>query len=82
MLITAGSDAPTATLVEAVTAWADREGVDLERMPAADDDEVEDRIDEAVATAPDLVLGAGPGVIDVFSLLTGQHLAQQSSAEA
>ncbi|MFB2600298.1 BMP family ABC transporter substrate-binding protein [Herbiconiux sp. P17] len=77
VLITAGTDAPTETLIAAIGAWADREGVDLEQVTAADDDEVEDRLDEAVASSPDLVLGAGNGVIDVFALLTGQHLAQQ-----
>jgi hypothetical protein len=77
VLITAGTDAPTETLVDAITAWADREDVTLEQMTAADDDEVEDRLNEAVLTSPDLVLGAGNGVIDVFMLLTSQHLDQQ-----
>jgi hypothetical protein len=77
VLITAGTDAPTETLIGAIGAWADREGVDLEEMTAAADDEVEDRLNEAVASTPDLVLGAGNGVIDVFTLLTSQHLAQQ-----
>lgn len=77
VLITAGDDAPTDNLVDGIEAWADREDVVLERMTAADDDEVEDRLNEAVATSPDLVLGAGNGVIDVFMLLTSQHLDQQ-----
>jgi hypothetical protein len=77
VLISAGDNAETSTLVTAVELWAERENVDLRALTASGDDEVEARIDEAVAMHPDLVVGAGSGVIDVFSLLTAQHLAQQ-----
>lgn len=76
-LITAGADAATRTLATAVTTWAEREGVALTVLTASTDDEVEQRIDEAVGMAPDLVVGAGSRIVDVFTLLTGQHLQQQ-----
>ncbi|MFE4229261.1 BMP family ABC transporter substrate-binding protein [Arthrobacter sp. NPDC056886] len=77
VLISAGNDDATKTLVAAVDGWAQREDVELHALTATDDDEVEARINEAVAMHADLVVGAGTGVIDVFSLLTAQHLAQQ-----
>lgn len=77
VLITAGEDAATATLSDAVTNWARHQSVQLQVLTASNDDEVEARIDQAVALAPDLVVGAGSGIVDVFTLLTGQNLAQQ-----
>lgn len=77
VLISAGKDDATTTLVAAVDGWAQREDVELHALTASDDDEVEARINEAVALHPDLVVGAGNDVVDVFSLLTAQHLAQQ-----
>lgn len=74
VLIARGNDATTTTLTAAVERYADAHGVDLTVLPAADDDEVEQRIDEAVADAPDLVVGVGDGVVDVFSLITAQYL--------
>ena len=61
----------------AVREWAESEGVVFQQLRAQTDDEVEDRIDQAVAAEPDLVIGAGDGVVDVFALITGQYLAQQ-----
>ncbi len=77
VLITSGTDAATTVLVSAVREWAERDGVVLDTTAAAHDDEVEDAIDDAVASGADLVLGAGSGVIDVFALITGQYLDQQ-----
>ena len=77
-LVSAGADDATATVVSGVQAWADREDVVLTALPAAaDDDDVQARIEEAVTTDANLVLGAGDGVVDVFALLTAQHLDQQ-----
>jgi len=75
-LVSAGTDAATDTIVRGVQEWAEQAGVDLAQFTAADDEEVEDRVEEAVAQAPDLVLGAGTGIVDVFTLATGQYLDQ------
>ena len=77
VLITAGDDAQVTTVAAAVRGWAKTGSVDLEVLHAAHDDEVEDRIDAAVADRPDLVIGAGDEVVDVFTLITSQHLAQR-----
>jgi hypothetical protein len=78
-LIVAGGadgDAGASTLETAVRQWADARPVELEVLEAAHDDEVEHRLDDAVAARADLVIGAGDGVVDVFALLTPQHLDQ------
>ncbi|GGM37590.1 BMP family ABC transporter substrate-binding protein [Promicromonospora citrea] len=77
VLVTRGDDAATATLTDAVRQHADAHGADLTVLRARDDDEVERRIDEAVASSADLVVGAGDGVVDVFSLVTAQYLGTQ-----
>jgi hypothetical protein len=77
VVISAGEDAATTTLTTAVKTWAARQNVQLKNVTAANDDEVEARALDAVATEPDLVIGAGTGVIDVLALVTPQHLAQQ-----
>jgi len=77
VLISAGDDSGTATLAGAVQDWAARSGVQLERLTASTDDEVEAQINTAVLRDADLVIGAGNAVVDVFALLTPQHLAQQ-----
>lgn len=74
IVVARGGDATTATLTDAVEHYAETHGTDLTVLPARDDDEVEQRIDEAVAAAPDLVVGVGDGVVDVFSLITAQYL--------
>ncbi|WP_020014354.1 BMP family ABC transporter substrate-binding protein [Promicromonospora sukumoe] len=74
VVVARGDDASTATLTGAVEHYAETHGADLTVLPARDDDEVEQRIDEAVAAASDLVVGVGDGVVDVFSLITAQYL--------
>lgn len=74
VVVARGDDATTATLTAAVEHYAAEHGADVTVLPARDDDEVEQRIDEAVAAAPDLVVGVGDGVVDVFSLITAQYL--------
>ncbi|GAA2224204.1 hypothetical protein GCM10010413_17420 [Promicromonospora sukumoe] len=74
VVIAPGDDPTTATLTAAVEHYAAEHGADLTVLPARDHDEVEQRIDEAVAAAPDLVVGVGDGVVDVFSLITAQYL--------
>ena len=77
VLITAGDDAQVTTVAAAVEGWAKAAGVDLDVEHAAHDDDVEVRINAAVERAPDLVIGAGDDVVDVFTLLTPQHLGQR-----
>jgi hypothetical protein len=77
VVISAGDDSATSTLLAAVEGWAQGDEVELHSLTASNDDEVEARIEEATAMHPDLVVGAGNGVVDVFSLLTAQHLGQQ-----
>ena len=77
VLITAGDDAQVTTVAAAVEGWANAAGVDLDIEHAAHDDEVEDQINAAVEDQPDLVIGAGDAVVDVFTLLTPQHLDQR-----
>jgi basic membrane lipoprotein Med (substrate-binding protein (PBP1-ABC) superfamily) len=77
VLITAGDDAATTTLADGVTRWAAEHGVALTALAATDDDEVETQLRRAVESAPDLVVGAGAGVVDVFALQTAQNLHQQ-----
>lgn len=76
VLITASEDAATTTLSDAVEEWAARENVELTHLTAANDDQVESQITAAVAAEPDVVIGAGDDVVDVFALLTAQNLAQ------
>lgn len=77
ILISAGDDAATRTLTTAVTTWATRQNVELHALTATNDDEVEARAREALGAHPDLVIGAGTGVIDVLALVSPQHLEQQ-----
>jgi hypothetical protein len=77
VVISSERDAAGAELVDAVTDWGARVGATIETHVAADDDEVDRLLTEAVAEEPDLVLGAGAGIVDVFFLLTAQHIGQQ-----
>jgi hypothetical protein len=77
VVISADDDPATITVTTAVRDWVAAEDADVTFLTAVDDDQVEERITEAVADAPDLVIGAGAGVVDVFSLIAPQHLAQQ-----
>lgn len=74
VLIARGDDVTTATLTTAVEHYAAAHGASLTVLTARSDDDVERRIDEAVDAGPDLVVGVGDGVVDVFSLITAQYL--------
>ncbi|QAY64749.1 BMP family ABC transporter substrate-binding protein [Xylanimonas allomyrinae] len=77
VLVTEGDDPATTTLAAAVTRYAAAHEVALTTLTAHGDDEVAARLEHAAADAPDLIVGAGDGVVDVFALLTAQHLDQQ-----
>lgn len=77
VLITAGDDTATTTLATGVTRWAEQREVELTTLTATGDDEVHTQLLRAIEKSPDLIVGAGAGVVDVFSLITAQSLHQQ-----
>ena len=76
VLISSGDDAATQTVAASVRRWADAGSIDLDELQAAHDDEVDEHLRAAVESRPDLVIGAGDGVVDVFTLLTPKYLDQ------
>ncbi len=75
VLITAGHDRPTRTLITAIRTWAADERIDL-RAIAADDDPI-DGIVRAIDMRPDLIVSAGNDLIDPLATVTASHLRQQ-----
>lgn len=77
-LITATSDPTADALARGIVDWAAERDVHVEVWAAANDDEIDAAIVEASEERSiDLVIGAGRGVVDVFALITAQHLAQE-----
>ena len=76
VLLTAGDDAATTTLVTAVRHWAKAEHVRLETV-AVTEPEAVDGIVQAMSLRPDLVVCAGNGLVDALALVTASHLDQQ-----
>jgi hypothetical protein len=77
VLLTAGKDRPTSTLVGAVTRWAEQEHVSLKTVTATHPDQSISRISSAIDLAPDLVISAGNDLVDPLALVTANHLDQQ-----
>ena len=77
VLLTAGDDAATTTLVTGVKQWAESEHVRLETVAATAPDGFVDGIVEAMDRAPDLVVCAGNALVDALALVTASHLNQQ-----
>ncbi|MGW0808295.1 hypothetical protein [Nonomuraea sp. NPDC002799] len=77
VLLTAGQDAPTRTLVDAVTEWAEAEDVSLKTVTAAAPAEYIARISRAIDLAPDLIISAGNDLVDPLALVTANHLDRQ-----
>ena len=77
VLLTAGDDRPTTTLVAAVTNWAEQEDVSLKTVTATAPDQYISRISRAMELAPDLIISAGNGLVDPLALVTANHLDQQ-----
>jgi hypothetical protein len=77
VLLSAGDDAPTRTLVAAVTGWAEQEQVSLKTITAADPGRYTESIGEAVKLAPDLIISAGQNLVDPLALVTANHLDRQ-----
>ena len=76
MLLTAGDDAPTRTLVTAVEEWADDEHVDLRKVVADPHDAIPS-ITRAMEMGPDLIVSAGNDLIDPLALVTPNHLDEK-----
>jgi len=76
VLLTAGNDPATATLVTAVKQWAEAEHVGLETV-AVTQQRVVDGIVQAMDLRPDLVVCAGNALVDALALVTASHLDHQ-----
>ncbi|MYU35723.1 MULTISPECIES: hypothetical protein [unclassified Streptomyces] len=77
VLLTAGHDEPTNTLVTAVKEWAEDEDVDLRTVTASGSADLLPAVTRAVDMRPDLVVSAGNDLIDPLATVTPSHLAQQ-----
>ncbi|MER6011807.1 hypothetical protein [Streptomyces bluensis] len=77
VLLTAGKDAQTRTLANAVRKWADEEEVSLRTITATKPTDFIPSISEAIDLSPDLVISAGNDLVDPLALVTASHLDQQ-----
>lgn len=77
VLLTAGTDRPTKTLVRAVTTWAKDEHVSLKTVTATKSTQYFPRIAKAIALAPDLIISTGNDLVDPLTTVSASHLAQQ-----
>ncbi|GGO27330.1 type 1 periplasmic-binding domain-containing protein [Microbispora bryophytorum] len=77
VLLTAGDDPQTTTLVSAVTAWAEEERVSLRTLTATRSDQFVPTIGRALGMRPDLIVSAGDALVDPLALVTPNHLDQQ-----
>jgi hypothetical protein len=77
VLLTAGNDPATTTLVAAVKRWAKAEHVRLETVAVAKPDGGVDGIVQAMDLGPDLIISAGNTLVDPLALVTASHLDQQ-----
>nr|WP_203589670.1 BMP family ABC transporter substrate-binding protein [Streptomyces sp. SID13031] len=77
VLLTAGDDAQTKTLVTAVQDWAKQKHVSLKTVQASASDDYIARIGEAMDLHPDLIVAAGNNLVDPLAMVTPNHLDQQ-----
>jgi hypothetical protein len=77
VLLTAGEDAPTKALVDAVRSWSDEEDVSLKTVTATHPADYVPRIRRALDMAPDLIICAGNQLVDPLALVTASHLDRQ-----
>lgn len=77
VLLTAGDDAQTKTLVTAVEEWAKQEKVSLKTVKASQPDQYVPQISKAIDLAPDVIISAGNALVDPLALVTPNHLDQQ-----
>ncbi|MGW6497613.1 hypothetical protein [Nonomuraea angiospora] len=77
VLLTAGEDPQTRTLVSSVTKWAEEADASLKTIKATKRDEFIPSIVKAMELAPDLIISAGNDLIDPLALVTPNHLDQR-----
>ncbi|MGW1467085.1 hypothetical protein ACWCPT_22410 [Streptomyces sp. NPDC002308] len=77
VLLTAGQDRPTKTLVAAVKKWAKEEDVDLRTVTAAGTADLLPAVLRAMDLHPDLVISAGNSLVDPLATVTPSHLDQE-----
>jgi hypothetical protein len=77
VLLTAGDDPATTTLVNAVKHWARTQQVRLDTVAVTEPDGFVDGIVEAIDLRPDLVISAGHALVDALALVTASYLDQQ-----
>jgi hypothetical protein len=77
VLLTAGDDPATMTLITGVEQWAAAEDVRLETVTATEPDRILGAIVEEIDLGPDLVICAGNAPVDALALVTASHLKQQ-----
>jgi hypothetical protein len=76
VLLTAGDDKPTGTLVDAVRTWADDEDVSLKTVTVTDPHHYVDKIDRSIKMEPDLIITAGNDLVDALAMVSANHLDQ------
>ncbi|MEU6341115.1 hypothetical protein ABZ883_09205 [Streptomyces sp. NPDC046977] len=77
VLLTAGDDAPTKSLVAAVKGWAEAEHVDLRTVAASGPSDYVPAASRALKMHADLIVSAGNDLIDPLAMVTPNHLSQQ-----
>ncbi|MDG4778139.1 hypothetical protein O7614_00570 [Micromonospora sp. WMMD961] len=77
VLLTAGDDTPTKSLVTAVKAWADDEHVDLRTIAVGNAHDAVPSIAKAMEMGPDLIVSAGNDLVDPLALVTPSHLDEK-----
>jgi hypothetical protein len=77
VLLSAGTDAPTRTLVDAVKQWAGDAHASLKTVTAKDPGKLVASISEAMSLKPDLIISVGNSLVDPLAVVTANHLAQQ-----
>lgn len=77
VLLTAGNDRATETIVSGVQRWAEAEHVRLETVVANRPDRHIDAIVDAMDRQPDLIVCAGHTLVDALALVTASHLDRQ-----
>ncbi|PZG17667.1 hypothetical protein C1J01_17425 [Nonomuraea aridisoli] len=77
VLLTAGQDPQTRTLVDAVRAWAEENDVDLRTIAPTDPHQYVASISQAIRLRPDLIVSAGNDLIDPLAMVSPNHLDQQ-----
>ncbi len=77
VLLTAGDDAQTKTLTDAVDAWAQAEKVSLKTVRDNDPANHVDAMNQALDLKADLIVVAGNSLIEALALFTANHLTQQ-----